>query len=87
MRRRPFSRAQRAALRCQDVDFRFWLWESGRIGVIPGDADDAAAVVRVLCRVKSRREFDTDPAAGRRWDGLSLAFEQDRGLAARDRAA
>lgn len=73
---KPRSRAQRAGILCGDARFRRFLDENHGVHPVTG-ADDAAAVVRTLCRVKSRSEFDTDEAAGKRWDWLESAYLEE----------
>lgn len=59
-----------AALRCQDPHFREWLVGMTDLVMRPDEkltAEYAADVMREICRVASRAEFDTDPAAAERF--------------------
>ncbi len=61
----PASRlTQLAGIACNDPMFRMWL--SGQ-GVPAVTAEEAAAAVRRICRVKSRKEFIAGTPAGFRW--------------------
>lgn len=48
--------------RCKDPQFQRWLKVD----------NEAAAIqkVRRICKIESRRDLDTDPAAGQRYDRL-----------------
>lgn len=73
--RRRFSElppSQQAALKCQDVDFRIWLTQTGRS--IARNSEDAAAFVRLFCGVDSRSELDTNPEAAAEWQNLLRDF-------------
>lgn len=54
-------------LACQWCNMpEFWEWvESTTHGGTTGNAKDAAAFVRKLCEVDSRKDLDTDVLAGR----------------------
>ena len=56
-------RAQQAGIACEADNFRRFL--VAQYGNAPPDD-----LVRKLCHVSSRREFDSDPEAGKRWDTL-----------------
>jgi len=65
--------AQQAALRGQDA--RFWRFLGPLMGgAIIADAEGAAAAVRKLCAVASRKDFDASPAAAARWQSLDARF-------------
>lgn len=53
----------RAVQRCQEPEFREWIKTASLQGKQPETAEDAAAVVREVCGIKSRRELDTDMKA------------------------
>ena len=81
-RKRHFSEmplSQQSALACERPDFVKFLRKEMRVGfdVITCE-EDAANVVRDLCHVESRSEFDTDPEAANRWRNLYGAFEAER---------
>jgi hypothetical protein len=84
-KKKPFERpgkrvtlAQQAALLCGDESFREFLVERSRtvIGIIdtPQSSELAADVVRNICEVESRAEFDSDPAAAERWSALHVQY-------------
>jgi hypothetical protein len=81
-RKRHFSElplSQQSALACEKPEF--WRYLQGEYCV--GDdvitcGEDAAQGVRELCNVKSRREFDTDHEAAKRWRNLYGAFEAEK---------
>ncbi len=91
--RRPFhdlSLSQQAALRCQDERFREFLIEEYDAQWMIMIKDKSfnempAAMVRDLCCVKSRAEFDTNPAAAKEWRDLNAEYEQRAGLQADER--
>lgn len=58
--------ARHAAIMCGNAKFQAYL------GV--KDADEAAASLRRLCGVKSRRELDECPAAAKRFHELRKKF-------------
>lgn len=70
-------RSQQAALMCDDISFRAWLFAS--------DRDQAAEAIRRTCLVKSRSEFDGDLAAAGRWDNLLFMFRKKTGRIAEQR--
>lgn len=62
--RRAFSDlpyAQQAALRCQELQFREFLVETGRLRLLNATPDDFAEVVREICGVKSRADIGKGP--------------------------
>lgn len=76
----PHWLSKQAGVACADAAFRRWLQDETGMG--PGDilgAADASVLVRLICEVESRAEFDTDPAAGRRWKELYAKYEQAAG--------
>ena len=81
--RTPFDqlpRSQQAAMLCNE-DKAFWRFLAARDSEDGGysrveSVDSAADLVRDLCNVVSRKEFDTDPEAGKRWDALHNEFKR-----------
>jgi hypothetical protein len=74
---KPPSLTQQAAILCGDPRFRKFLEEKYQhlsTGADPGDFD-APSMVREICGVDSRAEFDSDPHAGQRWRQLNAGFE------------
>jgi hypothetical protein len=71
------SLAQQAGIACGDPDFWVWL-DHSRAAANVFDVDSAAQEVRYRCNVKSRREFDRDEAAARRWNALHGEFKRWR---------
>lgn len=65
MKRQP-SNARQSGIMCGNPKFQAWL------GV--GGADEAAASLRRMCGVKSRRELDECPAAARRFHEVRRRF-------------
>lgn len=59
------SLARLSAILCRDPVFRQWLVHDTDFN--PGDAAEAAEVVRVVCGIDSRRELDTNPTAAERF--------------------
>ena len=73
-----FSLTQQAGIACNDQRFRSFLDEKYGPESDPfATAEEAAEAVRDLCHVKSRAEFDTDPAAGERWRKLYAEFQME----------
>lgn len=70
MNARPNSR--QAGIMCGNPKFQAWL------GV--DDANEAAASLRRMCGVKSRRELDECPAAAKRFHELRKAFAYGEAL-------
>jgi hypothetical protein len=68
----PYS--QQAALKCEDRAFRRFLEETHR-SVYGATDGNAAEIVRYICKVKSRSEFDADPEAAGRWEELRDRFD------------
>ncbi len=71
------SLTQQAAILCGDARFRKFLEEKYQhlsLGADPGDFD-APSMVREICGVDSRAEFDTDTHAGQRWRSLHAGYE------------
>lgn len=66
--------SQWAALRCQEPDFRRWLFgrfSSIHSGVMKGiPAEEAADVMRAVCNVESRAELDHDARAAQAFHDL-----------------
>lgn len=71
-----------AGVLCKDRGFQVWAsgyyakeWAASERDVVASSRDDrheqkAAIVVRTVCRVESRAEFDKDPAAAMRFEEL-----------------
>ena len=69
-----FSLTQQAGIACNDLRFAAFLHDKG----FPNDGRSGIAeIVRYICKVKSRSEFDTDPAAGERWRLLYAEFQME----------
>lgn len=68
--------AMRASILCEEPSFRTFLWKKFKPewDCAPDEAE-AAELVRGLCGVKSRGEFDRDPEAASRWRALSGEYE------------
>lgn len=62
-----------AGIRCADPMFMQYL---NHLGYKNQNAEQAAGVVRLICGVDSRKEFDTRGSAGSVWMGLDADFEQ-----------
>lgn len=78
--RRPFSSlplSQQAAIRCQDVEFRFWLRDNWQIGdgYIEPNSERAADFVRTFCNVDTRAKLDTETGPAERWKYLELQWQ------------
>ena len=65
--------AQQCGILCGDPVFLKFLYEHGPF--MPRNDFEAAAVVRKICKVESRSEFDSDAAAGQRWRDLKGKYE------------
>lgn len=77
------SRAQRAGMLCADGEFQRWLaslntsYEYDICGVLREyRAAATAGVLRKICNVTSRSEFDTNEEAGKRWDALEAEYRK-----------
>lgn len=57
---------------CRDLEFQSWLSSQGLLDSLDGDA--CADAVRDFCRISSRTEFRTNPAALERWKVLQGAY-------------
>jgi hypothetical protein len=68
------SLAADAGILCNAPTFVKFLEENYK-HIKTGNPWDAAAVVRSICGVDSRAEFDTDSAAGRRWRDLKAYYD------------
>lgn len=71
--------SRQAAMLCDDPRFRAFLNEysgcdDANINACAGPAG-SAAMVRLLCGVDSRAEFDTNPEAAQKWRNLKASFE------------
>lgn len=69
--RRPFASlpfAQQAGIRCEDAVFKRFIQEQH-------GSDDAAHIVRTICRVNSRSEIVKGTEVGNRWLMLESAYE------------
>lgn len=65
------SRAEQAGIACESEEFQRFLRET--YAMVPDG--DPAFIVRDVCHVKSRSEFDSIPQAGRNWDGLYSNYQ------------
>lgn len=65
--------SQQAGILCNDSLFQAYL--SNELNRYCGTAEDAACLVRELCDVESRSEFDRDDKAAARWRNLKSDFE------------
>ena len=70
---RSGSLAAQSAMMCGEPTFMKFL--ENRCDLVFCNDTCAAEMVRQLCDVKSRAEFDTDEAAGRRWKNLYLEYK------------
>jgi hypothetical protein len=66
------ERAKWAAMRCAEPEFQRWLSVvyPEHINATMRGAELCAEMMRTVCAVKSRAEFDSDEAAGYRFDSL-----------------
>lgn len=60
------NNARQSGIMCSNPKFQAWLGVDG--------ADEAAASLRRMCGVKSRRELDECPAAARRFHEVRRRF-------------
>ena len=72
--------SQQAAMLCGDMQFRAFLHYEHNAGIDGSSSPKvaeaiAAKVVRQICQVQSRSEFDTDPEAAARWRDLKAEYE------------
>ena len=88
---KELTRSQWAGLRCKDAEFRKWL--NTQIGPDISanilhdlktyknspDHEVAAAVLRRVLNIQSRKELDSNPAKQAAWDELDTAFKQATG--------
>lgn len=58
-----------AAIRCTDPDFQRWMTEVQGWND-PGSEEDCAELIRIVCRVKSRVELDTNEQAAELFHSL-----------------
>lgn len=75
--RQEYSHSQVAAILCGDPAFHRFLEENYQhlsTGANPDDFDPPS-LVRQICGVNSRAEFDSDPHAAQRWMSLKGRFE------------
>lgn len=75
---------KQAGIRCGEK--AFWKWLNVKYAIVHeiSDDDEAARLVRSLCNVMSRAQFDTDSEAGKRWQALDLEYQQATGRMARE---
>lgn len=66
--------AQQAGILCGEPSFRKFLAKYSENGM-PPDEEEAPAIVRELCGVKSRSELDTSQDASRQWHSLKGEYE------------
>jgi hypothetical protein len=68
------SLAQQSGICCGDETF--WVFLGDHYGPpVPGNNEEAAAMVRDVIGVKSRSEFDSDERAGKAWFGMFAAYQ------------
>lgn len=79
---RDMKRSAQAALKCQDEAFQeFVLLPLIRLGhpypfpKMDSDTENADAAIKYMLGITSKRELDTDEAAGKRWLALLTDFE------------
>lgn len=71
--RKPAKLSQMAGILCNEPAFwRFLVEEYGFD--LSRNADEAADVVRILCRVKSRSELDTDHLSGASFKDIEIGY-------------
>lgn len=75
---REMKPSSQAGTLCNEAVFHAFLFENYGFDVT--GTDQAAIVVRQLCKVESRREFDTDPDAKVRWQGLDDQYQAWKAL-------
>lgn len=76
-RQKPIALSQQSAILCGDPVFIKFLeenYEHLATGVEANDFDPAS-MVRQICGVDSRAEFDTDPHAAQRWRSLKGGYD------------
>lgn len=71
---RDVQPAAQAGIRCADPRFREYL--SKEHGFHAQDTEQAATVVRQLCKVNTRAAFSTNPAARSRWLDLDSKYRE-----------
>jgi len=95
--KRRFSempRSSQAAMLCENPVFQRWflgsrIFDEGKENELRGNGpltDITADHLRRWCVVESRREFDTDNAAGARWDILHSKYLYETNQMAEDRS-
>lgn len=73
--------AFQASILCQEPLFRQYLWKKFRPELETAlDDNEAAQLVRELCCVDSRAEFDQSPEAASRWRTLKGDYEAWKAL-------
>jgi hypothetical protein len=75
--------AARAGIICNDPAMWQWIGEHQLPGYFPKDGDAAAQWLRERTAVLSRKEYDADPAASRRYLEIERAFLSDKATAGR----
>lgn len=67
--------SQQAAIRCGEPEFREFLETryGDEYGIVNGD--NTADILREVCDVNSRKDFDTDSMAGDRWSDLDADYD------------
>lgn len=74
--RQPFNGlklSNQAALRCNDEQFKVYLMDE--YPSVSAKYNDAADVVRELCSVKSRAEFDNNVSSASHWRDLESEYQ------------
>ncbi len=72
------SRAQQAGILCNDERFQAFIDSKFR-RVKKTAMENAAAIVRVYCKVDSRAKLDSEPDRGKMWDQLRTEYDGWRG--------
>lgn len=71
---REVQPAAQCGIRCNDLRFREYL--SVEHGFKTANSEEAAAVVRQICRVESRKEFSTSHKARTLWHQLDSQYRE-----------
>lgn len=69
--------SMQASIRCGEPAFWKFLMETfGHLGAAIADSpESAAAMVRSLCCVRSRAEFNTSPLGAKHWNDLECSYQ------------
>jgi len=67
--------SMQAGIRCAEVAFwRFLSWEFPDWGPVSSE-DEAAMVVRVFCKIDSRKQLNLDASAAEKWRDLEASYQ------------